>query len=351
MAVDLRGGLIAIALLFDVTNGFHDAANAIATVVATHALSLRSALILAAVANFAGAFLSTRVAVTIEEGILQSSALGNHSIGVISAALLGAMGWNLLTWYWGLPSSSSHALIGGLVGAALFQVSPAVVCWQGIVESVAIPMVVSPLVAIGIGLGLMAVVETWLQRQGELPPEHWQRLQILSGTLMAVAHGANDAQKTMGVMTLALVSWGQISAEAGVPFWVMAACALAIAIGTYGGGERIIRTTGEKLTTLDPVSGCLANLSAALTVGAASLVGFPVSTTQVVVGAITGTGYRHQGQVNWQVWAQILMAWVFTFPGAALMAALASLLILGIAGDLAEFHLLGIVTESFQIRL
>ncbi|URR36132.1 inorganic phosphate transporter [Thermosynechococcus sp. HN-54] len=314
------GWLIAIALLFDVTNGFHDAANAIATVVATRALSLRSALILAAVANFGGAFLSTRVALTIEAGILNSSELGAHWWSVIAAALLSAMGWNVLTWYWGLPSSSSHALIGGLAGAALFQVSPAIVCWQGIVQSVVIPMVVSPLLAIAIGLGLMTLVEKWLQWQGELAPEHWQRLQILSGTLMAVAHGANDAQKTMGVITLALVSWGQVSADAGVPFWVVAACALAIAIGTYGGGERIIRTTGEKITPLDPVSGCLANLSAALTVGTASLVGFPVSTTQVVVGAITGAGYRHQGEVNWQVWAQIFIAWVLTFPAAALLA-------------------------------
>ncbi|HIK25867.1 MAG TPA: inorganic phosphate transporter [Thermosynechococcus sp. M46_R2017_013] len=320
MAIEFKGGLIAIALLFDVTNGFHDAANAIATVVATRALSLRSALILAAVANFSGAFLSTRVALTIESGILDSCALGEHWFSVISAALLGAMGWNLLTWYWGLPSSSSHALIGGLVGAALFQASPQIIDWQGIVQSVLIPMIVSPLVAIAIGLGFMALVEQWLQWQGEIPAERWQRLQILSATLMAVAHGANDAQKTMGVITLALVSWGQLSPEADVPFWVIAACALAIAIGTYGGGERIIHTTGEKITPLDPVSGCLANLSAALTVGAASLVGFPVSTTQVVVGAITGAGYRHQGKVNWQVWAQIFMAWIFTFPGATLLA-------------------------------
>ncbi|WP_298613020.1 inorganic phosphate transporter [uncultured Thermosynechococcus sp.] len=320
MAIEFQGGLIAIALLFDVTNGFHDAANAIATVVATRALSLRSALILAAVANFSGAFLSTRVALTIESGILDSSALGEHWFSVIGAALLGAMGWNLLTWYWGLPSSSSHALIGGLVGAALFQGSAQIIYWQGIVQSVLIPMIVSPLVAIAIGLGCMTLVEIWLQWQGEIPAERWQRLQILSGMLMAVAHGANDAQKTMGVITLALVSWGQLSPEAGVPFWVVAACALAIAIGTYGGGERIIHTTGEKITPLDPVSGCLANLSAALTVGVASLVGFPVSTTQVVVGAITGAGYRRQGKVNWQVWAQIFMAWIFTFPGAALLA-------------------------------
>ncbi|MFN4278946.1 inorganic phosphate transporter [Thermosynechococcus sp.] len=320
MALDLKGGLIAIALLFDVTNGFHDAANAIATVVATRALSLRGALILAAVANFGGAFLSTRVALTIESGILHSDALGGHWFGVMAAALLGAMGWNALTWYWGLPSSSSHALIGGLVGAALFQVSPQIIYWQGIVEAVVIPMVVSPLVAIALGLGFMTLVEKWLQWQGEIPAERWQRLQILSGTLMAVAHGANDAQKTMGVITLALVSWGQLSPAAGVPLWVMGACALAIAIGTYGGGERIIRTTGEKITPLDPVSGCLANLSAAFTVGVASLVGFPVSTTQVMVGAITGVGYRHQGKVNWQVWGQIFLAWIFTFPGAALLA-------------------------------
>ncbi|MFN3678317.1 inorganic phosphate transporter [Thermosynechococcus sp.] len=319
MTIDFKGGLIAIALLFDVTNGFHDAANAIATVVATRALSLRSALLLAAVANFVGAFLSTRVALTIESGILDSRALGEQWFGVIGTALLGAMGWNLLTWYWGLPSSSSHALIGGLVGAALFQVSPHIISWQGIVEAVVLPMIVSPLVAIAIGLSFMTLVEKWLQSQ-EIPPEHWQRLQILSGMLMAVAHGANDAQKTMGVITLALVSWGQLAPDAGVPFWVMGACALAIAIGTYGGGERIIRTTGEKITPLDPVSGCFANLSAALTVGAASLVGFPVSTTQVVVGAITGAGYRHQGEVNWQVWAQIFLAWIFTFPGAALLA-------------------------------
>ncbi|MDM7326620.1 MAG: inorganic phosphate transporter, partial [Thermosynechococcus sp. Uc] len=251
---------------------------------------------------------------------LDSCALGEHWFSVISAALLGAMGWNLLTWYWGLPSSSSHALIGGLVGAALFQASPQIIDWQGIAQSVLIPMIVSPLVAIAIGLGFMALVEQWLQWQGEIPAERWQRLQILSATLMAVAHGANDAQKTMGVITLALVSWGQLSPEADVPFWVIAACALAIAIGTYGGGERIIHTTGEKISPLDPVSGCLANLSAALTVGAASLVGFPVSTTQVVVGAITGAGYRHQGKVNWQVWAQIFMAWIFTFPGATLLA-------------------------------
>jgi len=315
--------LVAIALLFDVTNGFHDAANAIATVVATRALSLRSALIVAAIANFAGAFLSTRVALTIEQGILERSQLGGHWLGVIAAALVGAVLWNLLTWYWGLPSSSSHALIGGLVGAAVAQGAANAVRWQGIVQAVVIPMVLSPLLAVAVGMTLMALVEHLLQWVGEVPEPRWQHLQILSGTLMAFAHGANDAQKTMGVITLALVSVGQLSPEAGIPLWVIALCAVAIAMGTYGGGERIIHTTGEKITTLDPLSGCMANLSAALTVTAASLVGFPVSTTQVVVGAITGAGYQHHPErgVNWQTWRHILVAWVLTVPGAAAVAA------------------------------
>ncbi len=314
--------LVAIALLFDVTNGFHDAANAIATVVATRALSLRTALIMAAIANFGGAFLSTRVAVTLEHGILDSQQLGSHWLVVIAAALAGAMLWNLLTWYWGLPSSSSHALIGGLVGAAISQGLSSAVSWRGLLRFVVIPMVVSPLLAVGVGILLVALVEQGLQRWGEVPQNRWQYLQIATGGLMAVAHGANDAQKTMGVITLALVSVGQISPAAGIPLWVIGACALAIAIGTYGGGSRIIHTTGEKITTLDPVSGCLANLSAALTVGVASLVGVPVSTTQVVVGAITGAGYYRHPElgINWQTWGRILGAWVFTVPGAALMA-------------------------------
>lgn len=315
--------LVAIALLFDATNGFHDAANAIATVVATRALSLRRALVVAAIANFGGAFLSTRVAVTLEQGILDSRQLGSHWLGVIGAALAGAMLWNLLTWYWGLPSSSSHALIGGLVGGAAAQGLTEAVAWPQLVQRVLIPMVVSPLLAIGVGMLFVALVEQWLHRWGDVPEDRWQRLQIMSGTLMAVAHGANDAQKTMGVITLALVSVGQLSLEAGIPLWVMASCALAIAIGTYGGGDRIIHTTGEKITALDPISGCIANLSAALTVAAASLAGVPVSTTQVVVGAITGAGYgRHPERgIHWQTWGRILVAWALTVPGAALMAA------------------------------
>lgn len=325
LATDGKGLLlvVAIALLFEVTNGFHDAANAIATVVATGALPLRTALIVAAIANFVGALLSTRVALTIEQGILDSQQLGGQWLGGISAALGGAILWNLLTWYWALPSSSSHALIGGLIGAAVSQGAAQAVCWQGIVQAVVIPMVLSPLLAVAVGMGLMALVARLLSWGGEVPPQRWQQLQIISGTLMALAHGANDAQKTMGVITLALVSLGQLAPEAGIPFWVIALCAIAIALGTYGGGERIIHTTGEKITTLAPLSGCMANLSAALTIGAASLVGFPVSTTQVVVGAITGAGYQHQPQagVNWQTWQRILAAWILTVPGAGSIAA------------------------------
>jgi len=320
-------GLLALAvftaLLFDFTNGFHDAANAIATIVATKAMSLSAALLLSAVCNLLGALVGTGVAQTIEHGLIREVANPQLALMVVLSALVGAIAWNVGTWWFGLPSSSSHALIGGLVGAGWMYGQAEEILWSGVVHKVVVPMVVSPVVAGTVASIWLAVVQRIV---GRWPPETTgqalPQLQIISGMVMAFSHGANDAQKSMGVITLALVGAGFLPRDSSIPRWVVLSCALAIALGTYVGGKKIIETVGEKICPLDPVSGFVGNSAAALTILAGSGLGVPLSSTHVVVGGITGAGYGRSQQVNWLTWRNMLVAWLMTLPGSALVAEL-----------------------------
>ncbi len=309
------------ALLFDFTNGFHDAANAIATVVATKAMPISSALLLSAVGNLLGALVATGVAQTIAHGLIREVADPQLALLVVWCALLGAIAWNVATWWLGLPSSSSHALIGGLVGAGWMYGQAEQVLWWGVVRKVVLPMLISPVVA-----GLVAI--TWLtlvqQMVKRCPPETAEQAlpqwQILSGMVLAFSHGSNDAQKSMGVITFALVGAGFLPADSTVPRWVVLACAVAIALGTCVGGNRIIETVGEKICPLDPVSGFVANSAAGVTILLGSALGVPLSSTHVVIGGITGAGYGRSHEVNWQTWRNMVLAWLMTLPGAGVVA-------------------------------
>jgi PiT family inorganic phosphate transporter len=318
--------VVVIALAFDFTNGFHDSANAIATVVATGALTLKQALLMAGVLNLLGAFVATQVARTIEAGLIRNVGDPITSQYFILAALLGAIFWNILTWYFAMPSSSSHAIVGGLIGAGIvFGHS------QDVVAAV-----------------LMAASFYLFRRMH--PPykkDLFRKLQIGSGALMAFSHGSNDAQKTMGVITLALVGAQVLPGGSAIPWWVIGLCAVAMGTGTYLGGKKIITTAGEKITKLEQESGFSANLGGSVVVFAASFMGMPVSTTHVVVGAITGAGYTShrlgkphghpegtpvtvaadlhtelEGPVRWEVWRHMATAWILTLPGAALAGGL-----------------------------
>ena len=311
--------LIVVALGFDYTNGFHDAANAIATSVSTRALTPRAALLLAAFMNMIGALVSTSVAKTVGSGIIKIPD-GGDGLVIVFAAVLGAIIWNLTTWYFGLPSSSSHALIGGLVGAALAASST--VQWQGVFEKVAIPMIVSPLVGFGLGFLVMLAL-LWAFRKAN--PHKMQRGfrygQIAAAAAMSYGHGLQDAQKTMGVITLALVTTGHLNGF-DVPFWVVFSCALAIALGTLSGGWRIMRTLGRRVIKLDNPAGFSAQSVASVVLFTTSHYGLPVSTTQVITSSIMGVGAtRKLSAVRWGVAGNIAVAWVLTLPMAALAAA------------------------------
>ncbi|GAA0231105.1 inorganic phosphate transporter [Cryptosporangium japonicum] len=312
--------IIVIALAFDYTNGFHDAANAIATSVSTRALTPRAALILAAVANLAGALLGTDVAKTVGEGIV-SAPSGGEGLLLVFCALFGAIVWNLITWYFGLPSSSSHALIGGLVGAALS--SDAIVKWAGVVDKVVIPMVLSPIVGFGLGYLLMLGI-LWAFRRAH--PAKMSRgfryAQTASAAAMALGHGLQDAQKTMGVIVLALVVGGYHTGFE-VPLWVILAVALALAAGTYAGGWRIMRTLGRRIIHLDPPRGFAAETAAAAVLYTTAYVfHVPISTTHTITSSVMGVGAtKRLSAVRWGVATNIVTAWVLTIPAAALVAA------------------------------
>ena len=314
--------VIITALVFEFINGFHDTANSIATVVATKVLSPGSAVSLAAVMNLIGALTGTAVAATIATGIVNTDVV-EASSQVILCALLGGITWNLLTWRLGIPSSSSHALIGGLLGAVL--AATGIGDWQmdGILTKVLLPLVGSPVVGFVVGLLLMALLFNVFRRAhpGRLNAV-FRRLQVLSAAYMAFSHGSNDAQKTMGIITLALVTVGAIE-EFHVPLWVILASATAISLGTAAGGWRIIKTMGTKVVKLDPVHGFAAETSAALVILGASRLGVPVSTTHVISSAIMGVGAAtHFKQVRWIVARSIGIAWILTIPAAGLVAAL-----------------------------
>ncbi len=312
--------IVFIALAFDYTNGFHDAANAIATTVATKALSAKKALAMAAIGNLVGAFISEGVAKTVGKGVIDVET-SNAGLVVVMAALLGAIAWNLLTWWLGLPSSSSHALIGGLVGAAL--ASSQVVHWDGVQQKVLIPMIISPLVGMSAAFALTLGLQ-WLFRNARKSRtgKAFRVGQIFAAGTMSVGHGLQDAQKTMGVMTLALVVGGMHSGET-IPSWVKIAAALAISLGTYAGGWRIMKTLGKRMVEIDPVRG-LASQSVASTVlfYMAIHLKAPISTTHTITSSIIGAGAtRGPKWVRWGVVSNILAAWIFTLPAAAACAA------------------------------
>jgi len=315
--------VVAFALGFDYTNGFHDAANAIATSVSTRALTPRVALIMAAVFNLIGALLGTEVATTIGSGIIELGAeAGSHGLTIVLAGLIGAIAWNLITWWLGLPSSSTHAIIGGLTGAGL--ASSTTVHWDVILDKVVIPMVLSPLVGFGLAYLLMVGV-LWLVRRAA--PARAQRrfrlAQTASAAAMSLGHGLQDAQKTMGVIVLALVAGGLHEGN-DIPLWVKLSAATAISLGTYSGGWRIMRTLGRKIIELDPARGFVAETVAASVLYTTAFVfAAPVSTTHTITSAIMGVGAtKRLSAVRWGVAKNIGMAWVLTIPMAAGVAAL-----------------------------
>ncbi len=317
--------VIVLAVFFDYINGFHDTANAIATSVATRALQPRVAIVMATAFNFIGAFAGTAVAKTIGSGLVDE---GTSTQGVIAAALIGAIAWNLLTWYYGLPSSSSHALIGGLFGATLISAGTGAFKVQGILEKVLFPMVASPLVGFFGALALVVLL-FWLFRNAPRRPmtSIFRRLQVVSAGFMAFSHGSNDAQKTMGIITLGLFSGGVIS-SVDVPWWVIVIAATAISLGTAVGGWRIMHTMGHRVVKLEPVHGFAAETTAATVIITAAHFGMPVSTTHVISSAIMGVGSaRGVRGVRWGVARSILLAWVITIPAAALVAALSWLVL------------------------
>jgi inorganic phosphate transporter, PiT family len=312
--------VIGVALAFDFTNGFHDSANAIATSISTRALSPRFALGMAAVLNMVGAFISQNVAKTVGKGIVTLPA---DSQKVVLAALAGAIVWNLITWRFGIPSSSSHALIGGLVGATLVAVGTSGVQWSGIWHKVVLPMISSPLIGLLVAFLLMNLLLLLVFRWAPRPVNRTFRiLQPFSAGAVALAHGMNDAQKTMGVITLTLITTGHLSETAPIPTWVILISALSIALGTYFGGWRIIRTLGSKVIHLDPIHGFAAETSSAAVIWTASTLGYPISTTQTITASIMGAGATGGlSAVKWGVAGNILWAWVLTIPAAGLVAA------------------------------
>jgi PiT family inorganic phosphate transporter len=318
--------VIAVALAFDFTNGFHDSANAIATSVSTRALSPRVALGMAAVLNMAGAFLSQNVAATVGKGIVSLPA---DSQTVVLAALIGAIVWNLITWRFGIPSSSSHALVGGLVGATLVAVGLNGVEWAGVVHKVVLPMLTSPAIGLLGAFLLMNLLLLLVFRWSPRPVNRTFRLlQPVSAAFVALAHGSNDAQKTMGVITLALITSGHLPKDAAIPPWVIIVAALSMAFGTYFGGWRIIRTLGTKVIHLDPIHGFAAETTSAAVIFTATHFGYPISTTQTITASIMGAGATGGlSAVKWGVAGNIIWAWVLTIPAAAGVAAGAYFLI------------------------
>lgn len=315
--------VVVVALVFDYTNGFHDAANAIATSVSTRALTPRIALAMAAIMNFIGAFLGTEVADTIG-GIIAEGVHGegSHGLTIVLGALVGAISWNLITWYFGIPSSSSHALIGGLVGAGVASASA--VKWDALIDKVVIPMVVSPVVGFG-GAFVLMIAILWIFRRSSpwRVGRGFRFAQTVSAAAMALGHGLQDAQKTMGVIFLALLASGHYEQEDGIPFWVKIAAASAISLGTYSGGWRIMRTLGRRIIDLDPARGFAAESIASIVLYVMAMgMGAPVSTTHTITSSVMGAGATKRfSAVRWGVARSIVVAWIVTIPAAALVAA------------------------------
>ncbi|BCW45645.1 inorganic phosphate transporter [Arthrobacter sp. StoSoilB5] len=334
--------VIALALFFDFTNGFHDTANAMATPIATGAIKPKTAVALAAVLNLVGAFLSTEVAKTISGGLIREGSDGIHiTPDIIFAGLMGAILWNMVTWLKGLPSSSSHALFGGLIGAAVVGIGLHSINFETVLQKVILPAVFAPLIAGGVAYLCTRLAYALTSRHD---PETGDKLtqkrggfrtgQIFTSSLVALAHGTNDAQKTMGIITLVLIAAGTQAPGSGPQFWVVAACALAIAIGTYAGGWRIIRTMGSGLTEVKPAQGFSAETSTASAILASSHLGFALSTTQVASGSVIGSGLGRKGtSVRWGTAGKIAIGWLFTLPASAIVGGLTALLVnIGVVG-------------------
>jgi len=323
--------VIAIALIFDYVNGMHDAANAIATSISTRAINPRNAVIMAGILNFVGAFVSEGVAKTMGSGLVSPEMVKDQRI--ILAALVGALVWNLITWYFGLPSSSSHALVGGLVGAGLYNAGTEGVLWGGVVKKVILPGLVSPILGLFGGFFVM-VGFMWLFRKA-LPTNlsrRFRKMQWFSCGYLALTHGMNDAQKAMGIITLALVTGG-VQDTFDVPPWVKVSCAAMIALGTSAGGWRIIKTLGGKMVKLQPVQGFAAEITSAGILSSTALLGMPVSTTHVISSSIMGVGASKRfTAVRWGVAQNILIAWVLTLPAAASVGALSLMAINFVSG-------------------
>ena len=333
--------VVAVALFFDFTNGFHDTANAIATSVSTRALSPRAAVLLAAILNFLGAFASFAVAATIAKGIVNPEVV---TLSVILAGLVGAITWNLVTWFLGLPSSSSHALIGGVGGAAIAAAGWDVINWNGIWDKVVKPGVLSPTLGFAIALALMIVIVWVIRRRSPSRVNRvFRRAQIVSGSFVAFTHGTNDAQKTMGIMALALVVSGNLSPDFDrPPTWVIVSSALAMALGTYAGGWRIIKTMGTRIAKIDPPQGFAAQTACAGILWTTAHYGFPVSTTQTISGCVMGAGAsRRFSAVRWGIAGNIVVAWILTLPAAGIVGAGMEAVTNLPAGDLIVFLLAG----------
>jgi inorganic phosphate transporter, PiT family len=311
--------VIAVGVAFDFTNGFHDTANYVATWVGTRAMSPRAAVLVSAIANLAGAFVTTAVAKTVGKGLIDTNLVTNH---VLLAALLGAIAWNLMTWWLGLPSSSTHALVGGLCGAALVKAGTKGVLWHGLWEKVIIPAAASPVIGFAGAFVLVVLIYRLFFRASPGTANRGFRYgQLVSGTWVAFTHGANDAQKTMGVIALALYTHGSISSFY-IPTWVKIVAALTIGAGTYVGGWRIIRTLGQRIYKMAPEHGFAAQISAGTTLYLGTHFGFPISTTHVVTGSVMGAGAtRRLSAVRWGVAGNIVFAWLLTLPAAGLVAA------------------------------
>ncbi len=314
--------VVVAALAFDFTNGFHDTANVIATVISTRALRPRTAVLLAAVLNFAGALISLKVAATVGTGIIQA---GQVTLTIAFAGLIGAIAWNLLTWFYGLPSSSSHALIGGLIGALLAAGDGGGIKWHGVLTKVVVPALVAPAVALVLAAVLIVVLYRLFGRRRPGPTAKGFRLaQIVSSSALSIAHGTNDAQKTMGVIGVALIAHGDFDAQHfHVPTWVVLAAASAIALGTYAGGWRIVRTVGTRIIRMDSAQGASAQGAGAAVILVSSHLGYPLSSTHVISGGVVGAGVaKRVSAVRWGVAGDIVMAWLLTLPLAAALGAL-----------------------------
>jgi len=328
--------VVALALFFDFTNGFHDTANAMATPIATGALKPKVAVALAAILNLVGAFLSTEVAKTISGGLIKEGDGGVQiTPPLILAGLIGAIVWNLVTWLLGLPSSSSHALFGGLIGAAVVGAGFGAIDGSVLVAKILIPAILAPLTA-GFVSFIVTKIAYAITRKRER--DGFKRGQIFTSSLVSLAHGTNDAQKTMGVITLTLIAAGFQTSGTGPELWVIAACALAIAIGTYSGGWRIIKTLGRGITDVEPAQGFAAEAATTATILASTHLGFALSTTQVASGSVIGTGVGRKGaSVRWRTAGRIALGWLITIPAAGLVGA--------VAAFIAGFGMWGIVLD------